>query len=157
MLLNKMKYIRYTFIAALICCFALSIKGIIAPEITFTTSSGTELSGLDVDPQMYANSMTKYRTAIIPWLGLIGLILCGWIFLSRKKVVYGTVIASVGLLGYIIFNNVWGLGYTLGQSVSVALQGHGTQTAAWTWFYLAALVTLLIATMKNAEGAAPNP
>jgi hypothetical protein len=148
-----MKIIRYTFIAALVCCFALSIKGIVAPEISFTLPGGAELSRSEIGAAAYADAISNYRTKIFPWLAMITLILCGWIFLSRKKVVYGAFAGSLGLLGYIIFDSVNGLGYTMSQSVTAALQGHGIPIFGWSWFYLIALIALPIARMKKAEGA----
>ena len=143
-----MKYIRYTFIAALACCLALYIKGFITP--TFTLSDGSELNA-EIDPQIYTNAMASYRMAVIPWIALIGLLLAGWIFLSRKKFVYGVAIFSAILVGYIIFASIRGLGYTWAQSVSAVLQGYGSPLPGWAWFYLLALVALVIAATKTAE------
>jgi len=149
-----MRIIRYTIIAALVCCFAFFVKAIVAPEITFTLAGGTELKSSDVDPQMYADAIAKYRMKVILWLAMIGLILCGWIFLNRKKVVFGVFAASVGLLGCILFDSIRGLGYTMSQSVSAALEGHGMPIFGWNWLYLIALIALPIATMKTAEQGA---
>ncbi len=146
-----MKIIRYITIAALICYFALYLKAIIAPEITFTLAGGEEQNISEVDPQFYQYAMEKYRTKGLLWLALNGLILAGWIFLSRKKVVFGVVAASIGLLCYITFDSIRGLGYTMSQSVSAALEGYGMPILGWNWFYLIALVALPIATMKKAE------
>jgi hypothetical protein len=153
--LQKMKYIRYTFIAALACCLALSIKGIVTPTLTFALGSESELNRSEVDPQIYTNAIASYRMAVMPWIALIGLLLGGWMFLSRKKVVYGVALASVVLFGYIIFASIKSLGYTMTQSVSAVLQGHGNPLSGWTWFYLLALVALVIAATKSAEQVAP--
>ena len=152
--LQKMKYIRYIFIAALVCCLALSIKGMVTPTLTFALGNGSELNRSEIDPQIYTNAIASYRLAVMPWIALIGLLLSGWIFLGRKKVVYGVAVASVVLFGYIIFASIRGLGYTMTQSVSAVLQGHGSPLSGWTWFYLFALVALVIATTKRAEQAA---
>ena len=146
-----MKYIRYTFIAALACCLALSINGIVTPPLTFKLGSGSELNQSEVNSQIYINTIATYRMVAIPWIALIGLLLGGWILHSRKKVVYGVAVSSVVLLGYIVFASIRGFGYTMTQSVSAVLQGHGNPLSGWTWFYLIALVALVIAATKRAE------
>ena len=146
-----MKIIRYTLIAALVCCFALALKAIVLPEISYTLPNGTELSGAEIATEMHAEAITKYRVTFIPWLVMIGLILCGWIFLSRRMVVYGIFAASLGIFGYILYSSIIDLGYTMSQSISAALQGHGSPMFGWNWFYLIALIALPIATIKKAE------
>lgn len=150
-----MKIIRYTFIAALVCCFAISIKAIVAPEISYTLSNGTELSGAEIGSEIHAEAITKYRVTFLPWLSMIGLILCGWIFLSRRMVVYGIFVVSLGIFGYILYSSIGELGYTMNQSISAALQGHGSPMFGWSWFYLLALIALPIATIKKVEQAVP--
>ncbi len=146
-----MKAIRYTLIVILVSCLAVSFKAFLTPEISFTLQDGAELNAADINSEMRAEAVAKYRVIFLPWLVMIGLILCGWIFLSRKKVVYGTVVASVGIFGYILFSSIRGQGYTMSQFISAALQGHGIPMFGWNWFYLIALIALPIATMKFAQ------
>ncbi|WP_411825487.1 hypothetical protein [Luteolibacter sp. AS25] len=146
-----MKYLRYIFIIALVLHSGLLIKGIVSPEITFTSRGATELSSSEVDPQLQANAISAYRTKSYHWLSLTGLILSGWVFLRRKKIVFTLAAGSLALLSYIIFDSIRGLGYTMSQSMDAASQGYGLPIFGWNWFYLVALAALLLTTMKKAE------
>lgn len=137
-----MKHIRSIFIAALAILLLFLIKGMVSPDISFTLADGAEMSRKDVSAEWYADAVGKYRIMSLPWLLLNGLILGGWVFLGHKRVVLGTVAASVGLLVYILLNHLNGLGYTLSQSVSAVLMGQGLPIYGWNWFYLVALLAL---------------
>lgn len=148
---KKMKVLRYIFIAAMTFFLGITVRAFIAPEIGFTLLSGVELSSSEIDSELYANAVASYRLASAPWLGLITLVLCGWIFFDTPKAVNSVVVGSIMLLAYIAFTSIDGLGYTPEQSVSAFLQGQGNPFFGWRWFHLFALAVLMGATWNGTK------
>ena len=76
-----MKYARYILIAVLLYLFIASIYSYVSPDITVTSG----LNAPDTAPELDEGMVARYRSLILPWIPLIGLILAGWIFFFKRR------------------------------------------------------------------------
>lgn len=152
-----MKFIRYIFIAALIYFLAVSVYGLIEPNIAVTVdSSSSEIEAPVLLPSNHADLVAAYRVAIGPWILLMVFILSGWVFWNSRKIVLGLSLASFAVLGYLVFTNLKSLGYTMRQSFSALHQGYEFPFLGQSLFCLVALVALLTSIWINQSKAASS-
>ena len=151
-----MKFVRYAFIAVLLYCLITSIYSYDESSVKINPV-GVQNTGLD--PALYdslvadhkASSLTNYRLLSAPWLILPFLILMGWIFSSKRWLVYIVSPLALLLLGHLIFVTLKQLGYTFDQSIYTIFQGYGRAVAGWLVFYFIAIVTLLASIQKKSS------
>ena len=140
-----MKYTRYIILAVLVYLLVASTHAYFTPVVTL--SNGAPIGDSD-----FSVVIANFRSALLPWLLMISVLLTGWLFANRKLVVYSVIGICIPLFGYLAYSVFSSLGYSPGQSLLALAQGYGLSSAAWLVFYLATIVALpFAARTKEAE------
>ena len=140
-----MKYLRYIILAVLVYLLVFSLRSYLMPIITLA-------SGDSPGDNDFSEVIAHFRSTLLPWVALISLLFVGWLFATRKLIVYGALSLCVPLFAYLAYSSISSLGYTPGQSLLAITQGYGGSRVAWLLFYLVALVALPFANrMKSSE------
>ncbi len=141
-----MKIFRYVMIAVFVYLLLKAGRSFLSPVVSLLSPDSFDLP---ISPDF----RSIIQMALLPWIAFFLSMLVGWLFLSKKTVVYSAIAIATPLLGYLVITSFNKIGFTTVQSFSAITRGHGTAIMGWVAFYLVALVSLFFAAWRRANEA----